>query len=261
MLLKIHLWQWPNVLAIDAALIAVAWQLALAGALDAPVAGPTVIVLALSVWLTYLADRLFDVGRRPTHRLHSLRHAFAKRNQRRLWRIWGLILISNIILALTTLSPEELKKGGLLLLVCLGYTALNQKLSRQFFPKEICVALIYTGGVLVFQAATPPLSFAFFFALVCLSSCLIIGAKEKAIDIEMQVHSLAPIVAERWLGRCLLALHITAILFAPIGALALSLSFLGLGLLQILRPRISIEGFRALADAWLLIPPLVWMVV
>ena len=259
--LKIQHWQWPNVLAVDAALIAVVWQVALADALGAPLPMAACTVLALSIWLTYMADRLFDVAKRPPERLLSTRHAFAKRHARWLWPIWAGILVVDISIAFVGLRPEGLQKGSLLLLLCLIYTALNQKLSRHFFPKEAFVALIYTGGVVVFQQAPIPTAFAWFFALLCFFNCLTIGVKEKKIDAKMQVRSIAPVVAERWLGAGALGLHLIVILVAPLGAIAMSTGFLALGLIYILRNRIKVESFRILADMSLLVPPMVWLLV
>lgn len=256
---KIQSWQWPNLLALDAALIAVAWQVVLAKGLGLTLPMAACIVLALSVWLTYLADRLFDVARRPMGQLLSVRHTFAKRHARGLWRIWAAILVVDVGIAWVGLPAVALQKGILLLLLCLIYTALNQKLSRRFFPKEAFVALIYTGGVVVFQQAPIPTAFAWFFALLCLFNCLAIGVKETSIDARMQVHSIAPLVAERWLGAGALFLHLLVILVAPPGAVAMSAGFLTLGLLHIWRKRILVETFRVLADMSLLVPPVVWL--
>lgn len=258
---RIQPWQWPNLLALDAALIAVAWQVALADTLGLALPMAACVVLALSVWLTYMADRLFDVARRPAGRLLSARHSFAKRHARVLWRIWAGVLVLDLAIAFVGLRAVGLQKGFLLLLLCLIYTALNQKLSRRFFPKEAFVALIYTGGVVVFQQAPIPTAFAWFFALLCLFNCLIIGVKEKSIDAKMQVHSIAPVVAERWLGAGAFFLHLLVILVAPPGAIAMSTGFLALGVLHILRSRIKVESFRVLADMSLLMPPVVWLLV
>ena len=236
-----------------------AWQVSLATVLGAPLPWVACAVLAISVWLTYMADRLFDVAQRPSAHLLSARHAFAKRHAHLLWRIWAGALGLAILLALFGLSSTDLKKGLLLLALCLLYTALNQQYSRRFFPKEAFVALIYTGGVVVFQGATIPLGFALFFSLLCLTNCLIIGVKEKAIDAKMHVHSIAPIVAEHWLGPAALILHLLAILTAPTGAVALSAGFLALGLLHLFRRRFEVESFRVLADMCLLLPPVVWL--
>ena len=80
-----------------------------------------------------------------------------------------------------------------------------------------------------------------------------IGAKEKVIDAKMHVHSIATLVAERWLT--LLALFGAGLAIWRGGELWLGLSLsLGLlGLLHGLRKRISMETFRVLADASLVL--------
>ena len=249
---QVKFWQWPNVLALDAALIAALWLLALEGAHQIEIGWAAHVVLALSVWLTYVADRLYDVKSRKVSELLSLRHQFAKRYSSQLWRIWFVALAINLAVA-TQLSRLQLKHGAQLLAVCLIYTLLNQKLSRRFFPKEICVALIYAGGVAIFLPNTVPAGFYESFAFLCLLNCLIIGAKEKHIDSKMRVHSIATLVAAHWLTP-----------LALIGAglawwsgvelwLGLALSFLTLALLHGCRERIEIETFRVLVDAALLV--------
>lgn len=255
----IHSWQWPNLLAFDAALVAMLWQAALAMALGVSLAWPAYLVLGLSVWLTYVADRLFDVASQPEAALLSLRHRFSKRHARALWRIWFGVLAIDLLLA-TQLSGEQLEQGLLLLIFCLLYTWLNQKLSRRFFPKELCVALIYAGGIVVFIPTAVPFKFVACFAWLCLLNCLIIGAKEKSIDAELRVHSIAPLLAERWLGA--LAIVSLLAMFCLEGRLngPLALCFGLLGGLHLVRSKISIENFRVLADAALVLGGMCYLV-
>ena len=249
---SIRLWQWPNILAIDTALIAILWQLSLARVLNAEIDWAASAALGLSVWLTYVADRLLDVRSREKAALFSLRHQFAKRYRQALWYVWLVLLAINLLLA-TQLTVLQLKNGSLLLIFCLLYTASNQKLSRHFFPKEICVALIYAGGVIIFMPVACPLGFFGVFALLCLLNCLMIGAREKVIDAKMRVRSVAPLVAERWLTPLALFGAGLAVWRGDELWLGLALSFGLLGLLHGLRNRISIEAFRVLADASLVL--------
>ena len=76
-----------NLLALDAACIAVAWQALVVDSMGPPIGLPERMVLALSVWLTYVADRLLDVRTRAASTLLSARHRFAKR-RRTLWMLW-----------------------------------------------------------------------------------------------------------------------------------------------------------------------------
>ncbi len=260
-MLRIRIWQWPNLLAVDAALIALVWQAAFAAALGHEVRVAAQIVLGLSVWLTYMADRLFDVAKRPLQQLHATRHQFAKQHRSTLWGFWWAVLISNIGLALTGLSINELRNGAVLLVLCLLYTALNQALSRRFFPKEVCVALIYTGGVIVFLLPNSELWLATgALALLCFINCLMIGAKEQPIDAALQVRSLTRLPL-----RVMIVLEVTCALslcFLNRGwALPIGLSLGALLILQTTQKRLSIESFRVLTDSALLIgPSIAWLI-
>ena len=245
---SIRLWQWPNILAIDTALVAILWQLSLVRALNTEIGWAASAVLGLSVWLTYVADRLFDVRSREKVALFSLRHQFAKRYRQALWYVWFVLLAMNLLLA-RQLTTIQLKNGCLLLIFCLLYTILNQKLSRHFFPKEICVALIYASGVIIFIPVAYPLGFFGVFALLCLLNCLMIGAREKVIDAKMHIHSIATLVAVRWLTPLALFSAGLAIWRGGELWLGLALSFGLLVLLHSLRNRISIEAFRVFVDA------------
>ena len=249
---SIRLWQWPNILAIDTALVAILWQLSMAKALNTEIGWVASAVLGLSVWLTYVADRLFDVRSLENTVLFSLRHQFAKRYHQRLWYLWFMILAIDLLLA-TQLTGSQLKNGFILLLFCLLYTASNQKLSKHFFPKEICVALIYAGGIIIFMPVTSPLGFFGLFALLCLLNCLIIGAGEKTIDAKMRLYSLASLVEARWLTPLALFGVGLAVWGGSELWFSLALSYGLLGLLHGLRNRINIEAFRVLADATLIL--------
>jgi hypothetical protein len=252
---RIRFWQWPNLLALDAAVIAVLWQALFAHCLERDISLAARVVLGLSVWLTYLSDRLFDVAPRPRAQLLSERHRFAKRQARRLWKVWGCVLIFDLFIALRFLSAQQLEQGLYLLVLCLTYTGLNQWLSRKFFPKELCVSLIYAAGVLVFLGPPFPWMSASLFAGLCLINCLIIGIKEKPIDRGMRVHSMSPLMAPGWIA--LLFLLCAALLFkAPPGlAYAAAISLLLL-VLHFSRRNVPIEGFRVLADGILLLGPI-----
>jgi hypothetical protein len=98
-----------------------------------------------------------------------------------------------------------------------------------------------------------PLGFFGVFALLCLLNCLMIGAREKVIDAKMRVLSIAPLVAERWLTPLALLGAGLAVWQGGELWLGLALSFGLLGLLHGLRHLISIEAFRVLADASLVL--------
>lgn len=248
--------QLPNVLAVDAALIALCWHMVFASASGQSVYFTTASVLSLSVWLTYTADRLFDVAKRTMNQLHSTRHRFAKQHAPTLWKIWFGILVINIGIAFTGLTTRQLLNGVALLTFCLLYTGLNQKLSSRFFPKELCVAIIYAAGVIVFLLPAPSLWVpAGFLMLLCLINCLMISNNEQQIDAAMKVRSMA-----QFMPKLPIALYLCCTLMLglmetqwllPIGS-----SLAALIVVHFCRKRLSVESFRVLADAALLAGPL-----
>jgi len=253
---KVQLWQWPNMLAVDAVLIALCWQTVFALAADRDINFTTSSVLGLSVWLTYTADRLFDTAKRPLNQLHSIRHRFAKRHAGTLWKFWCGALVVNIGIALIGLATHQLLHGLMLLGVCLLYTGLNQKLSGRFFPKELCVAVIYAAGVIVFLLPASDIWLpAGLLMLLCLINCLIIGESEKVIDTAMGVRSIARFTSRLPLILYVICLMMLRFLESPwIPPFVLSMA--ALMLIHLLRKKVSTETFRIFADAALIVGPL-----
>lgn len=255
---KIKFWQWPNILALDAALVAAIWLWVFAEKQSAEPGMTAYVVLALSVWLTYLADRLFDVSPREERQLLSARHRFAKHRGRLLWLIWVAILVLNIALAMTGLSQAQLIKGFVLLFLCLTYTGLNQLLSKKFFPKELVVALIFAGGTQVFLPAHTEWPLLSGLILLCLINCLMIAWKEKSVDAMLQVRSLSSALSERWIYH-LLAVGTGLAFFSSVGITALLPPTLALCLIHFSRALFSKECYRVLCDAALLTGPLFYL--
>ena len=256
-----NIFQRLNILAIDAVLIAICWQAVFASVSDQALNFPAVCVLGLSVWLTYCADRLFDVKKRPLEQLHSIRHRFTKRHAKTLWKVWFGILAINIGIAFTGLTTNQLLNGAILLTFCLLYTGLNQKLSDRFFPKEFCVALIYAASVVVFLLPDPTLWLPTgFLMLLCLINCLIISNKERPIDAAMKVHSIAQRMPRLPIVLFMLCLPMLSLVEKQ-WLLPFGLSFAALMLVQLCRKRLSVESFRILADTALFIGPILTLLL
>lgn len=253
---KTKIWQWPNLLAIDASIIALSWLWVYSNLQEASPGSPAFLVLALSVWLTYVADRLFDSIPRDEAQLLSARHRFTKQHARKIWCVWLLVLILNIILAFTSLEIRQLKAGLVLLACCLVYTALNYWLSRRFFPKELIVALIFASGTAVFLPEFPNWICLFGFFLLCLLNCLTIGWKERPVDDSMQVRSLTSFLNRRWFHHgMILGMSISILANCR---LALIPSLLALFIIWCSREKLTLESHRVLCDAALLVGPAVY---
>ncbi len=75
-------WLWPNFLNLDAPLIAVLWQVLLARELAVHVKFGEPVVLALCVWLVYVADRVLDALRPLLGNWEPVRKSFYRRHLR-----------------------------------------------------------------------------------------------------------------------------------------------------------------------------------
>lgn len=244
-----RLWRWPNILGVDAAVIAVCWQTYLEGSYFRL---STATTLGLCVWLTYMADRLFDVRSRSEKDLLSLRHRFTKKYYQKIWIIWWSILLITIIHAFSFLDTLQIRNGSILLLACLAYTLMNQLLAKYFFPKEICVAILFTCGILIFTEKL--ISWQLASAMICLYflNCLLIGYKERQIDKLLKIHSLSSVP---------LLLELTMIVTLIIGiytGITILVTFIFLLMLYVVKTKINAEDFRVAADAILLLGPLLY---
>ncbi len=56
-------WLWPNLLSLDAPVVAVLWQILFARCFQVPVDALAALLLLLTVWLIYAADRTLDAWR------------------------------------------------------------------------------------------------------------------------------------------------------------------------------------------------------
>jgi hypothetical protein len=186
-----HWWQWLTVLSLDAPLVAVAWQGALARAANVPWRLHHGLVLGASVWLAYAADRWIEGWRLEPAQVLTQRHWFYLR-----WRwpvaiMWLGVLGAALVMAMTLLTRRELAFGLLLLVPVLVYLLSHQLVHADRpwrAPKEICVAVLFAGGAVCFAAAhdvgvlvtvAGPLGL---FALLCFADCALISVWENEVD-------------------------------------------------------------------------------
>jgi len=69
-------WQWPTVLSLDAPMVVATWQLLLAQLAAVVLDFSRIAVLALSVWLAYVADRWLEAVRLDAGTIRTPRHHF-----------------------------------------------------------------------------------------------------------------------------------------------------------------------------------------
>ena len=141
--------KWMERLSLDAVLVAVCWCASLgAAAGDMPDVG-TFAILALAVWLAYVADRLWEV--RPGRSGPSTdRHSYYQNNYTAFRSLWLVLFPLGAILGYLLL-PQWQFLGGWVLVALVGLylwiIGRTDDFSRRLLLKRTLVPLIFTGGV------------------------------------------------------------------------------------------------------------------
>jgi hypothetical protein len=225
-------WLVPNLLALDAPAVAVVWQRFLGDAV--PVAAS--VVLGLTVWGVYLADRALD-----SRRAHATdRHRFAARH------FWAFAALAPIALAAAgtlawlALPVETLTTGaGVAAAVGVYFAAVHA--GRLPGGKEVVVGTLFGVGVGLTAAAGPAVVA---FAGLCVANCALISRWESAPD-----------RPAAWLPAAAAAVAGVASGFSDARvSLAVAAALLLLGVLHLVRRRLGQAALRVLADAALLTP-------
>lgn len=181
-----------HVLALDAPLIGLAWQqyFAQSYGIDAALSKQG-LILVTALWLGYMADRLFDVRNKEPEHLQNKRHQFAHAYRHQLWLIWGIILVISIAYSLSSLNSEKIVACLALFFAILLYNLVNQCLWQENFPKEVCVAILFSSACLVLLDA--PFQWHDFLnlSLVIFLNCILLSKKEQLADKRIGFSSMA----------------------------------------------------------------------
>lgn len=249
----IYWWQWPNMLAIDTAAIVAAWAAVFAHQANQPLSISHLIILALSTWIAYQADRLLDVRSKAIKAWLTRRHQFAKQHQQTLWYWLTAMLAINLGVVGSQLSLRELQRGVWLLAAVISYTILNQIVHKKYGLKELSITLIISASVVLMIPAFDDWYLLGLFAWLCLLNCLLITQKEAAIDRACAIASIAPaLTASRIWPLALLPLSFLWLWDNAI-AHGLWLSYLLLATLYWQQKRLHPELYRVMADTALLV--------
>ncbi len=266
------LWLWPNLLSLDAPLVAVLWQGFLAYRFTLPLRPSPRLTLGLTVWAIYLLDRLFDARKPPSPR-EPARHRFYRKHARSMTALLAAVLASDAAVAALWLRPGILRYGMIPLAGVLVYLAAFHIWPGPIeIPKEIAAALLFTAGTFLTAWTTIPCrslawpAVAFF--MLCLANMIAIEAWEWR---ELANESLPLHPVTRWLARTYLFWVSPAVIVCAIAGrstprgsqnewyISIALSAGACALLFWLGRRFSLEARRALVDGVLLSPLLFLM--
>ena len=143
------IWLIPNLLSIDAPLVAVAWMWMLAQALRVEYIPTTSWwVLPLSIWCVYVFDRLVDNRAHSEARTSSPRHQFHWR-----WRwflLVGCLTAAGVCMyeALYVLPRSMFSAGLVVIVLCVFYFALAWIRTKEVpYGKNFFAGMIFAMGV------------------------------------------------------------------------------------------------------------------
>lgn len=247
-----------HLLSLDAPSVAALWTIFLADAVHAPLPWTAPAALALAVWIFYVADRLSD-ARGPSSALEE-RHRFHARHRRGFLIAIGFA--APTLAALLIVLPAEIRTAWLLLVLPLcGYAVAVHWLKLRV-PKELLVGVFFAAAVaaprILEDHTVAQCMAATAFGTLCWLNCVSIARAEQAptgrVTGWVVVH-----FRNVTLGFVALTLLFIALFQQAVDAfLAIALAAALLHLLDRLDAHVSPTRMRALKDAALLTPILVW---
>jgi hypothetical protein len=279
-------WLWPNLLSLDAPIVALLWQALFLRCFHATFDRLAAGLLVLSVWLIYAADRWLDVWKKPvksrdcspiSNRTQDgeretivlsrvfpetarepARHRFYRRHWRRMLPAWIAAFATATWLAWTRLPPILFERGIALLAAIGVYFAFVHFAPWRWWPKEFAVGILFAMGtsLAAWGHVRSPVDVAtiVLFCMLCWINCAAIEAWEQRADWEQGRLSEWPVRVAA------IAVGLVALIFLynqrPILAGAETASAFAFVALDRAKHRLSPEALRVLADIALLTPVL-----
>lgn len=274
--LRTRPWIWPGLLSLDAPVIAVLWQVLFGRALRVRVPAAETAVLAMAVWLIYVADRILDSFRESERVPLAPRHQFYREYRAAFVLPFCAVLLLAAWMTWTKLDERTLRGGVVLAAIVAAYFGvvhLSGSKAQRWFPKELAVAVLFCSGTClpVFArigtpGATIVAAFIAFVLVAWMNTALIEhaewvtlregGAEQPAALTIAVARSVVPLgigIAAFCVGAMVAVVfrELRMVLIAETGS-ALALAALGLS-----RRRISTYVLRISADAVLCTPAVI----
>jgi hypothetical protein len=266
---RARIWLWPNLLSLDAPAVAVMWQLLFAECFRVKMNRAATVLLPLTVWLIYAADRWLDA---VNGRCETRRHRFYHAHWRALLPVWVCALAFAGWLSCAQLPPE-LFHAGLLLSAAVGVYLIAVHAAperiRTLLPKEATVGVLFAAGTSIGTwekiRTVADVGTVVVFSALCWINCMAIERWEQRdawAEIEM------PERGKGWIAERQFPIAVASfcagllalIVFAghrPLLGAAEAASAGGLILLDRTSARFSRDALRVLADVALMSPVLI----
>lgn len=255
---------WITSLSLDAPLVVVVWQHAIASHFSIPLDPHHRILVFLPVWLGYTADRWLDAWRHEEN--VSRRHSFHALRRWVLLALWVILLGISIALSLAKLSPTELRNGFVLAmasLVATGFIQLSLPAGQHALLKSALTAALVTWSTLLFatpSGLTSILQTCALMGSLFFLNCLLIHSWDRFIDARQSRNDIRRSTRLAIPLAAVLAMTINLSLLKtnPLAPYAIVSIFLLLSI-HVLMKRSHEETKRTLADLVLLTP--LWVMI
>lgn len=275
------LWLIPNLLSLDAPLVAVAWLYMFAKTWRADYhPWEAYVSLGLAVWVIYVSDRLLDVSMMGSSSAKlEARHEFHRKHRIAFSIAAALAAITSLVLVVIYMSFAiylYLLVGGILVAGFFGLSMLSSQANEVPHAKNILAGITFAFGTAMMAHVYLPTSGSYglnemltshefiCFAVLCILNISAIDLWEHAhrsADDEIKASD------ELALTLPLTLLGAAALVFALLDHGMATRPFFyailtGAALLQILnrnRARFSMDALRVLADVALLLPFLIFL--
>lgn len=270
-------WLWPNMISLDAPLVAVLWLGAFGTAFSAPLGIAHFVVLFFCVWCLYTTDRLIDAMKLKagdvSPGLQTHRHHFMWRRARLFAFLLFFVGFIGAFLAVTHMERPIFGAGMMVMVAAVAYfgafvSPLGNK--KPLPGKEVAGGILFAAGTTLpvfadYSGTLPVIPAVALFGALCALNLLMIASNEGDLP------------SGRWFRWLLIlagiALVMTAVGFAIFGTTVatapmlrplyflVALSAGALTILQAARDSASRDAFRVLADVALLTPlvPAAWL--
>ncbi|MGH7916201.1 MAG: hypothetical protein ACREQE_01935 [Candidatus Binataceae bacterium] len=268
---RIPLWLWPNILSLDAPVIAIVWQSFFAACFGIRIDAVSLAFLGVGVWIAYAGDRILDgVGKKPLQ--ETARHRFARVNRGGLTALIGLA-VPIVLLLSWRLSARPIFRGylavGIAVAAYFAIVHLASEKLRRHWPKELVVGLLFACGTCAPFLRASVIRFdrlpaIILFAAVLWVNAVAIQCWEAGHERRARLRFKPKItgLAAYHLGGAAIAVGIAALVMFKLSGAASARPLyaaiaLAAGLLEaqeLARGRLSREALRVLADTALLTP-------
>jgi len=264
-------WAFPNLVGLDAPMVAVCWQWIFAELLGISLPWMVYLILALSAWSIYLGDRLVDVARSRALPFNTNRHRFTARHCKALIFLLTAVAGTNLIL-ISIYLPVNLIVTGCFTsgLIAIYYLIRLTKIRKyvSLIPRELLCGMLFSMGCAIGPHAYAPnhsmqlayLLVVVLFGLLCSASCVLISIWEKDSDhaskdpsVVSSQKEIVPHIAKALVALAAIAAVLSIFVFVK-ALLAIALAAVFLNFTLRFQDRLSLLTRRVLADAVLLTP-------